>query len=392
MVDDEPEIIEAYQKVLSVPLESNESLQLDEMARELFIEKSETSLTEGPEVGFLVSTARQGKDAVTAVTEAVKRKAPFSVAFVDMRMPPGIDGLETARQILEIDSEIELVFVTAYTDRTRQEIIEALGNRRFFYLKKPFDPDEVRQMAESLSFRWKTAREYEELQRMKSEFIATVSHELRTPLSSIAGFIDLIIEGDAGPVTKEQQEFLEIVAANAARMESIVSDLLDVEKIMQQKMTLHTETLNLTDHLLEICNSFKTMAQKKGLTLETDLEKNIVIQGDREGLTRIFANLLSNAVKYTQSGWVRMKLILQEEGVTVTVSDSGIGISEQDLPRLFTRFFRVDSKYTRETGGTGLGLVIVKSLVELHQGHIEVKSELHKGTEFVVTFPLENKT
>ncbi|MCP4749899.1 MAG: response regulator [Proteobacteria bacterium] len=388
IVDDDTAILDAYRRILSPSQAYRVDLSLSDAARDLFSMESAGASPQRTDPAFQVTTKLQGEEGVKAVAESVKTGRPYSVAFIDMRMPPGIDGLETAQRILAVDPNIEIVFVTAYSDRTRQEIGKKLENRRFFYLKKPFDFDEVLQMAESLTLRWETARERERVERMMSEFVTTTSHELRTPLSAITGFVGLFLDGDAGAISEEQKGFLEVVQRNAIRMDSLLGDLLDVQKIGLRKLALAVEAVDLSRTLEEVCRTYHGAARQKKLDLIVDIERDIVIKGDKQRLIQAFGNLVSNAIKYTDSGWVRVDLNREGTSVIGKVGDSGVGLSPKDISGLFTRFFRVDNASTRETSGTGLGLAIAKSLVELHKGHVEVASEPNGGTEFRIVLPV----
>jgi PAS domain S-box-containing protein len=228
-----------------------------------------------------------------------------------------------------------------------------------------------------------------EIDKMKTEFISTVSHELRTPLTAIRGYVDLIREGDAGPISDEQREFLELVSGSTVRLANLINDLLDVEKIEQGRIEMRRETVGIGALLQLTVDTFWVNAAEKGLTCELAVEQPLPpVSGDSDRLAQVFSNLLSNAVKYTKRGGIRVRARATGAGqLEVSVSDTGIGIGEENLPNLFTKFFRVDNQYTREVDGTGLGLAITRSLVERHGGHMAVESVLGKGSVFTVTLP-----
>jgi signal transduction histidine kinase/CHASE3 domain sensor protein len=227
-----------------------------------------------------------------------------------------------------------------------------------------------------------------EADRLKSEFISMVSHELRTPLTSIRGYVDLVLGGDAGAVSAQQREFLEIVARNAGRLSALIDDILDVEKIHAGKIALRREPVDLAAVLESVVQTFRVTAEAKGLALATELEPAPPVEGDADRLTQVFLNLVSNAIKYTERGSVHVRLLRAEGEIRVEVRDTGIGLSPEDRGRVFERFFRADNRATRAAGGTGLGLAIAKAIVERHGARIEVASEPGKGSSFVVAFPL----
>lgn len=225
-----------------------------------------------------------------------------------------------------------------------------------------------------------------EIDRMKTEFISTVSHELRTPLTSIKGYVDLILEGDTGPVNETQKEFLQIVAQSSNRLTQLINDLLDVERIESEKVFFKKEPVNVVLVIHQVLRTFQKEMEKKGIHLKTGFEReDLVAEGDRGRIEQVLANLISNAIKYNRPAgcigvWVRQ----ENHFVRIDVEDSGIGISEEDQRRLFQKFFRADTS----VWGTGLGLAIVKSIVEKLGGEISVKSKLGEGTTFTIRLPL----
>ncbi len=227
-----------------------------------------------------------------------------------------------------------------------------------------------------------------EIERMKNDFVATVSHELRTPLTSISGYLDLILEGDTGPVNGLQQEFLGIVRSNAERLRHLIDDLLDVEKIEAGRIQLKLSPVRLDRLVAEAVRTMDAAAARGGLELAGVIPGAVEVEGDPDRLTQVLINLLSNAVKFTPQGRVEVTLKSVGSRALVTVRDTGIGISREDQARLFDKFFRADNEYTRRVGGTGLGLSIVKAIVELHGGEVRLESEPGVGTTVRVWLPL----
>jgi signal transduction histidine kinase len=226
------------------------------------------------------------------------------------------------------------------------------------------------------------------LDRMKDEFVGTVSHELRTPLTAIKGFIELVLDGDAGPVADTQREFLEVAARNADRLGAIINDILDVSRIESQLLEIRTEPIDLAAVLEDVASTFRVMAQSKGLTLRQEVASLPKVTGDASRLVQVFSNLVSNAIKYTPKGEIGIKAGVSSGSIEVIVYDSGIGLTQEELPQLFTKFFRGRNPVVTEAGGTGLGLVIAKAVVEKHQGTIDVESRPGEGTRFRVVLPV----
>lgn len=226
--------------------------------------------------------------------------------------------------------------------------------------------------------------------RMKSEFTSTVSHELRTPLTSIKGYVDLILDGDAGEVNDIQRDFLMVVKHNSDRLVGLINDLLDLSRIESGRVQLRKDPVDLDETLELVFATTKTLAVEKGQNLKMRKPSKLpIVIGDSDRIAQVMVNLISNAVKYTHAGGsINIKAETGDKFVRISVTDSGIGISLKDQSKLFEKFYRVDNSLTREVGGTGLGLSIVKTLVEMHGGEIGVESEIGKGSIFSFTLPL----
>lgn len=228
-----------------------------------------------------------------------------------------------------------------------------------------------------------------EVARMKSDFVSIVSHELRTPLTAIKGYLELILMGAAGPVSKQQASFLEIARANTERLHILVSDLLDLSRIESGKVELEVKVVSIPQLVDQVSTTLQKEFADRGMTLTTDVPDDLPeIFGDPGRIMQILTNLLSNAYKYTREGGAMVRARVEDSFLRIDVIDTGVGISAQDQALLFTRFFRAEDDLVRQQTGTGLGLNITKSLVELHGGEIRVASELGKGSTFSFTLPL----
>jgi GAF domain-containing protein/nitrogen-specific signal transduction histidine kinase len=229
-----------------------------------------------------------------------------------------------------------------------------------------------------------------EVARMKSDFVSTVSHELRTPMTSIKGFVDLILMGTAGHVSEQQRHFLNIVKSNIDRLADLVEDILDLSKIETGQLHLQLESVYFPVVVQSVLESLQAEIEEKELELAFEVAPDLpLVKGDQDRLIRILTNLVSNAYKYTPAGGrICITAAPQENFLRVMVADTGIGIQKEEQVKIFDRFFRADHPMVREVSGTGLGLPIVKSLVEMHGGTVQVRSELGKGSEFSFTLPL----
>lgn len=229
-----------------------------------------------------------------------------------------------------------------------------------------------------------------ELDRMKTEFVSQVSHELRTPLTAIKGFTDLMLDGDAGEVNEEQEEYLQIVKQNVDRLVSLINDLLDVARIESGRIKLKIEAIDLRAIVDLVVATMHPLIDAKDQSLTVEIAPDLPpARGDHDRILQVVTNLVSNAYKYTPAGGaLRVEVSRSDDWLQVAVQDTGIGIPPEDIPKLFTRFFRVDTSLTREIGGTGLGLSIVKSIVELHGGTVSVQSTPGSGSTFSFDIPI----
>jgi two-component system phosphate regulon sensor histidine kinase PhoR len=221
------------------------------------------------------------------------------------------------------------------------------------------------------------------LQRIKRDFVSNVSHEMRTPLTAIKGYAETIQGLD-----EENESYLTIIKRHTDRLINIVKDLMILSEIEEIGMRLDIDRVDLRETIENIVKIFHRRIQEKGLKLDLRLSDIPPIRADQLKLEQAFINLIDNAVKYTESGTIRITTKVIEDFAIVEIQDTGIGIPEKHLPRLFERFYTADKSHSRQLGGTGLGLSIVKHIVLLHDGTIDVESEPGKGTTFRIDLPL----
>lgn len=238
----------------------------------------------------------------------------------------------------------------------------------------------------------RTARlEAEFSNKVKSEFIANMSHELRTPLNSMIGFSKLMAEHGQRPLKSDEiVQYSSLIHDAAKHLLAIINDILEMSKIQSGKYRLDSRDLNLDDVLSSCIASFKIMASDAGVVLQHKIPPRLpVIQGDSVKLRQIFTNLISNAIKFTpKGGTVSVEAAAADRMLTVSVRDSGIGMTPDEVQVALTPFGQVDGSRSRLREGTGLGLPIAKALVELHDGKMEVRSEKDKGTFVLVKLPV----
>jgi two-component system sensor histidine kinase BarA len=238
----------------------------------------------------------------------------------------------------------------------------------------------------------------EELDRLKSNFLATMSHELRTPLTSVIGYAEMMAEGLAGPITQEQRDYLATILSKADQLLGMITSVLDVAALESGPLALEKSRLSLADIVASEVATFTSQAGKRGIAIQLEARGDTIVVGDRKKIRQVVSSLISNAVKFTpdqgrvgvavRPGPLSPHETDEARAIQLVVSDSGIGIPRDHVGKIFEPFFQVDSSSTRAFGGTGLGLTLAKAYVEAHGGRIWVDTSPGQGSTFVATFPL----
>jgi len=394
LVDDNEAIHDDFRKILQ------EKAGEESFAHARAALFGDSSLSEALE-RFELDCVNQGQAALTLVQLARNEGRPYAVAFVDMRMPPGWDGLETIERLWKEDAELQVVICTAYTDHSWEDIVRRLGHDdRLLILQKPFSSVEVSQLATSLTGKWDLARlakvrleAAKAASRAKSQFLANMSHEIRTPMNGILGMSELLLQT---PLSDKQRRFAETVHSSGTALLEIINDILDFSKAEASKLELERIRFDLRRTVKEVLDLLVESAHGKAIELVCDLSDSIppVFKGDPVRLRQVLMNLVSNAVKFTDRGQVVVTVAMAEDSpshmtLRFEVQDTGIGIEEAAHAKIFEAFSQADGSTTRKYGGTGLGLAIVKQLVHCMEGTVGVRSVLGEGATFWFTARLE---
>jgi len=356
-----------------------------------------------------------GISATTHVAEAkeVLAKEKIKVMVSDQRMPE-IAGVKFLREIKEKYPDTVRILFTGYTDFSAAEEAINLGEV-YRFVSKPWKTTEllstIRQAIEHYNLVVENRRLFEETKKKNEElelanrklkamyerqkdFTSTVSHELRTPLASITTAIDIVISGTAGNLTKDQRNFLDKAKNNVSRLEQLINDILDLSKLESGKAQLSMEKVNINNVIQEVADLQGAVAKKKGLYLKTELDSRLpVISLDANRLIQLLNNLIQNAIKFTEKGGITVFSRNHEDAnyVEVCIKDTGIGIKQDDIPKLFQKFQQLGDPATRKTGGTGLGLAICKEIIIQHGGKIWVESQDGKGSSFYFILPIKER-
>jgi len=232
-------------------------------------------------------------------------------------------------------------------------------------------------------------RELELLEEQRANFLSNVSHELKTPLTSLVAFADILVKNQESNLSARQLQQVQVMQRSARRLDVLISDLLDISKLDVGTFSLEMGQFDLQVLMKELVEEFTPVVQQKHQTLNVDFgNQTSSLYGDRTRITQVLTNLLSNAVKYSpEESKISLRASCEGGTVSITVKDEGVGMSGADQQNLFTPFFRSADAEIRSEAGSGLGLVIVKNIVELHGGNITFQSEKDVGTTVRVTFP-----
>jgi two-component system, OmpR family, phosphate regulon sensor histidine kinase PhoR len=232
--------------------------------------------------------------------------------------------------------------------------------------------------------------ELKALDKAKSTFVSLVAHEVQAPLAAIEGYLDIILDGGGGKDPEKTRKILDRCRERTGGLLALIQDLLAISRMQSGRIVREKEKLRLTDVLKEVVELMKGEALERGVEIAAELPEELPpVSANREDLTRVFTNLMDNAIKYNPAGgrvFLRAKAL--DAFLQVEVQDTGIGIPPEEKEKIFDEFYRVKNKDTQGIGGTGLGLSIAKKILEAHNGHLEVESQLHEGSTFRVLLPL----
>ena len=299
------------------------------------------------------------------------------------------------KPMLDDIREGQLVSMATGTDEEREIVLSAKSDstKRILRASNAMITDEDGKTVGMVAVLSDVTKQ-RELDQMKSELVSRVSHELRTPIVAMQHALAILVDEIAGPLTEEQKKFASLTQRNLQRLNALINDLLDLSKLEAKKMDLRLAFTSLSPVIGNVCETLDPWAQSKAITIMRRVPEDLPhVMCDPARITQVLTNLLGNAIKFTpKQGRITAEAKLVEGGmvVQVSVTDTGIGIAKEDLPKLFSKFQQVGERTASDISGTGLGLAISKEIVELHRGRIWAESdEVKKGTTFTFTLPLE---
>ena len=342
-----------------------------------------------PALRLLVNTSAGGEPPRTVLTDhpvlAQVLREERSVYLEQVSAAESLDGRAAAVQLaVPIKRDGLITGLITLESRTPQAINDE-------------DIAFVERLADRAAVAIKNARLYEDIHaanKAKSDFISVVTHELRLPMTSIKGYTDLIMSGMTGELNEQQKQFLGVIKRNLDRMSVLIRDLSDINRIESGRMQFEVGAFDVRDVVMEVVESFQEQAATKSQTLRVEVgEGDTAVSADSRRVSQVLTNLVSNANKYTPpNGDILIQVQPQAAFVQVSVRDTGIGISEENQAQLFNQFFRAEDAAVREQVGWGLGLSIVKKMVEAQGGEIWFQSTFGEGSTFAFTLPSANIT
>jgi len=336
---------------------------------------------------YRVETFNNGKEGIERF-----RQARPPLLIVDLKMPD-INGIEVIEQVRKIDPEAIIVVITGYA--TVCAAVEAMKAGAYDFLPKPFTPDELRLIINRGYERWYLARESKQLRHEKEElerkFITLVSHQLKSPLAAVRQYLDTLVFISKQELSEEAAGFISRALVRTDEMLATIKDWLTLSKIERGAMGDGTDSVELVDVVKQVVESYSQQVESAGVDVRVDIPKSLPeIRGDKASIGVLVDNLLSNAIKYNRpGGTVEIRAGHEEETVEIKVIDTGIGISKECLPRIFSEFYRVKNESTENISGSGLGLTICKAIVGYLGGSIKVESNDIGGSTFTVRLPAE---
>jgi signal transduction histidine kinase len=391
IVDDNPAIHNDFRTILAAAPSGH--AEIDAEAAALFGAGAPVEVA----AHFEIANAYQGEEALEMVRQAQHAGRPYALAFVDMRMPPGWDGLTTVSRLWEVDDAIQIVICTAYSDRRWSEIQSTLTRHdSWLVLKKPFDKIEVLQLAHALTEKWDLARlaglkmqrleamaelrtaDLEKAHRVTSEFLANANHELLTPMNGICGLLELLADT---PLNDEQRVDVQQAQSCAADLLRLLSQILEFNRAQAGLLVLEWETFSVWGLLQTVACEHAAAVSAKRLQFQTQIDGAAPARwrGPETLIRKTLALLIDNAIKFTRQGTVTVRGWPSAEGLEFCVGDTGIGMTSEQLEWIQMPFAQVDGGVSRASSGMGLGLPLAKQMVRVMGGALRLEATPDQG-------------
>ncbi len=339
--------------------------------------------------GFQVYESFTGEEALDFI-----KQSPPDIVLLDNKLP-GIQGTEVLDYINKNNRDIIVMIITSYA--SLELAVKATDQGAYDFIPKPFTPQELKSAMENVTknifLRSMTKRLNKEGKEVRFQFLSVLSHELKSPLNAVEGYLRMMQERQAGEQLSDYQQVVERSLQRIKGMRTLIMDLLDLTKIQSDEKDKQYEQVNLADIARSAIESVNPYAIQKELDIRFhEPDQPVSLYSDPNDMEIVMNNLVSNAVKYNyEGGRVDIHLEGTREGARIRVSDTGIGMNQEETARLFKEFVRIKNEKTKNITGSGLGLSIVKQVIDLYGGDIQVKSEPEKGSTFTVFLPTKEE-
>ena len=337
------------------------------------------------DVNFVVDEAESGERALEKI-----QTDPPDILLLDHKMP-GISGLDVLDRLAGMNLDLLTIMITAYA--SIETAVTATKRGAYDFLAKPFTPDElkatIRKAAARIILAKQARKLAEEKRQVRFQFVRVLGHELKAPLNAVEGYLQMIKDGTLGNQAADYAEMVDRSLIRVEGMKKLIADLLDMTRIESGQKNRQLATLDLRAAAARALETFAPAGQSAGVTIELHADSPLEITADQGEIEMIFSNLISNAIKYNRPGGrVDVTLARDDRQATITVADTGIGMSAEEQSQLFGEFVRIRNAQTANILGSGLGLSILKRLAALYNGDVTVESQPNVGSTFKVTLAL----
>ncbi|MDA3781446.1 MAG: ATP-binding protein [Bacteroidales bacterium] len=337
------------------------------------------------DVNFKIFDVGTGEDGIDIV-----QNKKIDIILLDNKLP-GMQGMDVLKHINQNNPEILVMMITSYA--SLELAVKATEQGAHDFIPKPFTPQELKSSMEGvvkhLYLKGMTNKMNQEGKEIRYQFLSVLSHELKAPLNAIDGYLRIMEEKQVGENIGDYEQIINRSQKRIKGMRSLIMDLLDLTKIQFEKKTDKFETVNVKEIAVMAIEVIDPYAIQKDVSIKiVDRDKDIVINADPRDIEIILNNLVSNAVKYNKNnGSVKLAIEETDSDIKIIVADTGIGMTEESKEKLFDEFYRIKNDNTKNISGSGLGLSIIKKIVDLYNGKIEVKSQINEGSTFCITLP-----
>jgi len=334
---------------------------------------------------FEIVDADSGEEALSII-----EKDKIDIVLLDNRLP-GIEGIEVLEYIKRKSVDCAVMMITSYA--SIELAVRATNNGAFNFIPKPFSAQDLKSAVESITkhlfLKRMTHRMKAEGKQVRFKFLSVLSHELKSPINAVEGYLRIMKDKQAGDDIAAYEKMIDRSLTRIESMRGLIMDMLDFTKIESGKKNRSIVDLDVIEIAKLAIDSIYPVAIQMNVKIIPDFPEKLIMKGDGSELEIIFNNLLSNAVKYNkENGTVRFAIRKESKSVVFTVEDTGIGMSEKEQALLFKEFTRIKTRKTKNISGSGLGLSIMKKVIDLNKGSVHVKSEADIGSKFTVELPL----